>query len=136
MKFFLLILFSLTLSSCKGFISQPSYEYEDVISRLIKPEEVFIYKEGEFYFYNPFCHICESIKNDVINYSFYRPAFYFIEKDKTIILKSDGSTPLGVDSFSSFFIVGYPSLVIISDFKIISYFSGSTEINKYIGVKN
>ena len=106
------------------------FSYDIVVDKFIKWNNTFEVEEHDYYvyFFSPTCSHCNKLKNFIIPIIKEKGNIYLVESCAEIKFVKDTSMVLGVDNISDFGIIGYPTLVRISDKKVDSYFIGVQSI--------
>lgn len=113
-----------------NFSSSQNYDYEMVKDRIIFWSNIFsINKENYYvYFFSKTCSHCASLKSFIIEYALNHENIYFVEASEQTIFLEDVSATIGLSSIEGFGILGYPSLIKISDKIITLNIAGVFEI--------
>ena len=97
------------------------YEFFD-----IDLDEYFVY------FFSRTCSHCESFKNTIIEIALSRRNIYFVEDSDEVKFTDDISKTIGLTSIEDFVILGFPTLVEISNHKITKNVAGTKNINSLL----
>ena len=110
--------------------SKQNYSYEMVKDKMLFWSNIFsINKENYYvYFFSKTCSHCESLKSFIIEYALSNEDIYFVESSEATVFIEDSSKTIGLSSIENFGILGYPSLVKISDKLISLNIAGVIEI--------
>ena len=128
-------LFIVACSDIQDFDKPINYDYDLIADYQIKWNDIFKQNKEDYYlyFYSPTCGYCDQIKNDVISYFLNnKDDVYFVVDNDDFVIGSDASKTIGVDNIDSFFILGTPSLVEISDGKVTLNIAGVKNIKEYL----
>ena len=142
MKKFLLIIPFLFLTSCVeqnpnlsfSSISSVSisleieHEYSEITDYRINWDEIFNVGKDNYYVYlfSITCSHCSSIKNKIIEFAINNKDIYFVEDCGEIIFKNDVNYTIGLTSTENLAILGFPSLLKITN-KILTKNVAGTE---------
>ena len=160
-KLFIFLSALLTLTSCGGVSNNTTYDYKDFTN--ITSEQIFNLPENSYaiYFYSLSCNVCESIKNDVFEFSnnvinkedtrveniyfleatisnlLAIPYYFEISQGQEQSVENYKTLCIGASSLTEMSYYGYPTLFILSNNnenkKIISsIYLGRNEILNFI----
>lgn len=142
MKKFLLIISILFLTSCVeqnstisfssissiAISNEIEHEYSEISYYRLNWNEIFNVEKDDYYVYlfSTTCSHCSSIKNKIIEFALNNRNVYFIEDSAEIIFKNDVNYTIGLTSFENLAILGFPSLLKITN-KILNKNIAGTE---------
>lgn len=142
MKKFLLIISILFLTSCVeqnstisfssissvAISNEIEHEYSEISYYRLNWNEIFNVEKDNYYVYlfSTTCSHCSSIKNKIIEFALNNRNVYFIEDSAEIIFKNDVNYTIGLTSFENLAILGFPSLLKITN-KILNKNIAGTE---------
>lgn len=142
MKKFLLIISILFLTSCVeqnstisfssissiAISSEIEHEYSEISYYRLNWNEIFNVEKDNYYVYlfSTTCSHCSSIKNKIIEFALNNRNVYFIEDSAEITFKNDVNYTIGLTSFENLAILGFPSLLKITN-KILNKNIAGTE---------
>ncbi len=94
-----------------------THSYEEVSAFFIPYEEIFLIDKISYYvyFYASWCPVCNEIKDKVISSALLNQNIYFLNEPREIKYAENISSTIGVSSLENLYIVGYPSLIKISN---------------------
>lgn len=129
------------LCCCGMNIEQPQNEikeveigidrsYEEVSNYELVWETIFDIEEEHYYvyFYSTTCNHCLEIKNYIIEKALSRGDIYFVKGTSKDNLTNDSKKLIGAENPNDFYILGYPTLGLISNKKCTKNLSGTTQI--------
>ena len=104
--------------------------YDEVSSYELVWETIFDVEEEHYYvyFYSTTCSHCLEIKNYIIENALKRGDIYFVKGTSKDNLTNDSKKLIGAENPDDFYILGYPSLALISNKKCTKNLSGTTQI--------
>lgn len=113
-----------------SFSSSQNYDYKMVNDRIIFWSNIFSINKENYcvYFFSKTCSHCSSLKSFIIEYALSHENIYFVEASEQTIFLEDVSATIGLSSIEGFGILGYPSLIKISDKIITLNIAGVFEI--------
>ena len=130
MKKIIVILIALILCSC-------NVNDSNVISRIekdiyIKFEDMFYSNSGIYYFYMNGCAACESIDYSIKEYALTNEDFYLVIPSNKFKYGYDKDLNIGVNNYEDIIITGFPSLLIVNEYKVVDIKVGVKDISNYL----
>lgn len=141
-KIFVPLLLALTTAGCspsnlvgvsKG--EKNEYDYVDFKELELSWENVFSPAKSQYfiYIYSLYCGHCSNIKNDVLTIvDEFRSLFYLINYSDEIPVGVNASETIGKEKIEEIYILGTPTLLEISDKRVVLNIAGETDITNYL----
>lgn len=106
------------------------HDYYEINHLLIDWDEIFCIEKTEYYvyIYSRNCSHCNSIKNKIISFAIAGDCFYFVEDSQKILFKTDIKYTIGLTSADNLSILGFPSLLKISNKVLTKNIAGTEKI--------
>ena len=118
-----------------NYVSIPlNHSYEEVSDYELTRESIFDVDEENYYvyIYSTTCTHCEELKNYIIEKALERGDIYFVKGSSNDQLTTDSKKLIGAENPGDIYILGYPSLLLISNQKCTKNLAGSTQIKSEI----
>ena len=105
-------------------------EYEEVLDYQLLLETTFDVKSENYYvyFYSLSCTHCNEIKNYIIEKALERKDIYFIKGTSKDKITTDTKKLIGAENPEDIWLLGYPSLLLISNKKCTKNLAGEQQI--------
>lgn len=145
-KFCLVILTAILAGSCAPQNQEPNYEpaivpeitihnYFEIEEKKIGWNDIFniYFNKYYVYYFSTTCSHCAEIKNWIIETALKRGDIFFVQASEKDVLKIDVSDTIGLTTSENMKIIGYPSLVEITNWKVTKNVAGKTQIQNLIG---
>ena len=128
MKKWLLVVLVMTGCSIQNF------DYRDIPNeRFIEWSEIFQPEDHFVYVFSYTCPHCESIKNSVLSFLLHKAdSYYLVEGTSEIPKNNNPLSSLEAETYTQVAIRGYPTLLRMEGGKLISIWTGTTEILTYL----
>jgi len=113
------------------FDSVEPHRYEEVASKTIVWEELFDVALSNYfvYLYSPYCGHCLSIQNLVVQYAFCgEKEIRFVVASEDVRLGQNIELTMGASTVEQVWILGYPSLLTISQRRLVANIAGTANI--------
>lgn len=112
-----------------------NHNYYEVSSYEISWQRIFdVPKETYYvYCYQLTCSHCEELKDYIIVKALELKNIYFVRSSAAVILSSDISGTIGAQNVSQLSILGYPSLLEISNKRVTKNLAGKSPIKALLG---
>ncbi len=106
------------------------HEYSEVSDYELTRETIFDVDESNYYvyFYSLTCSHCEELKNFIIEKALNRGDIYFVKGTSKDQITNDPKKSIGAENHGDIWILGYPSLLKISDQKCSKNLAGISQI--------
>ena len=106
------------------------HEYEEISEFELTWETMFDVDENNYYvyFYSMTCNHCQELKNYIIEKAQERGNIYFVKGSSKNQLTNDSNKLIGAENPGDFYILGYPTLALISNKKCTKNLAGITQI--------
>ena len=143
MKTQILILSILVLSSCSSqkpatsdndgnYIIPINHEYSEVSDYYLTWDSIFDVANDRYYvyIYSLTCTHCEELKNYIVEKAFDRDDIYFVKGSNKDQLTNDSKKLIGAENPRDIYILGYPSLLLISNHKCTKNLAGISQIKE------
>lgn len=130
MTFFISNDTSALINMCQ-FDSVEPHRYEEVASKTIVWEELFDVALSNYfvYLYSPYCGHCLSIQNLVVQYAFCgEKEIRFVVASEDVRLGQNIELTMGASTVEQVWILGYPSLLTISQRRLVANIAGTANI--------
>lgn len=103
-----------------------------VADKFIKLEDVFLVKDNSYYvyFFSRNCFHCMSIKNFMIQKILETDSIYLVEANSEINFTTDENAVINCDSQECLMILGYPTLLKITDNHVTKNLVGTKMIKE------
>ena len=131
----------LCLSGCFSTTKKESYvieeadipedrSYSEVADYELTWESIFDVGQDKYYvyFYSSTCNHCVEIKNYIIEKALERKDIYFVKGTSKDQLTNDSKKLIGAENPGDFYILGYPTLALISNQKCTKNLAGDVQI--------
>lgn len=107
-----------------------NHEYFEIQDMSINWSDILEQNKDTYYvyIYSLTCSHCTDLKNWIIDKALDRKDIYFVKGSNKDVIKSDVSITIGAMSISEIAILGYPSLLKISDKKLVKNIAGNAKI--------
>jgi len=107
-----------------------SHEYSEVSDYELTRETIFDVDEDNYYvyIYSTTCTHCEELKNYIIEKALNRGDIYFVKGSSKDQVTTDSKKLIGGENPGDIYILGYPSLLLISSHKCTKNLAGSPQI--------
>ena len=107
-----------------------SHEYSEVSDYELTRETIFDVDEDNYYvyIYSTTCTHCEELKNYIIEKALNRGDIYFVKGSSKDQVTTDSKKLIGAENPGDIYILGYPSLLLISNYKCTKNLAGSPQI--------
>ena len=107
-----------------------SHEYIEVSDYELTWESMFDGGEEKYYIYiySTTCTHCDELKNYIIEKALERSDIYFVKGSSKDQLTTDTKRLIGAENPGDIYILGYPSLLLISNQKCTKNLAGSSQI--------
>ena len=141
LKLLHLLLINLTLYGCKNnqiIVSSNSaqtdipreYNYKEVSDYELVWDSIFDVESTNYYvyFYSTTCSHCEELKNFIVETALNRGDIYFVKATSKDQLTNDTKKLIGAGIPEDIWILGYPSLLKISNKKVTKNLAGTNQI--------
>ena len=104
--------------------------YDEVSDYELVREAMFDVDSDKYYvyFYSMTCNHCEEIKNYIIEKSLERGDIYYIKGTSKDQVTNDTKKLIGAENLADFYILGYPTLALISNKKCTKNLAGIVQI--------
>lgn len=121
-KLFIILTLVLLLSACKKE-EEVTLEYDDFME-ITRWSDIGMQEQGLWfiYVYSEFCYACESIKEEILSFGEYisNQAPFYVVNHGTV----EGLAPIDYH--------GVPTLFMLDDGEVISFFEGTSEIRNFL----
>lgn len=110
------------------------HSYFEIEEKIVGWNDIFnIYLNKYYvYYFSPTCSHCEEIKNWIIETALKRDDIFFVKASEKDTIKSDVSDTIGLETAENMKIMGYPSLIEITNWKVTKNVAGKTQIKNLI----
>ena len=107
-----------------------SHEYSEVSDYELTWQTMFDVDEEHYYvyIYSTTCTHCEELKNYIIEKALNRGDIYFVKGSSKDQVTTDSKKLIGAENPGDIYILGYPSLLLISNHKCTKNLAGSSQI--------
>lgn len=107
-----------------------SHEYGEVSDYELTWDSIFDPSDESYYvyIYSTTCTHCEELKNYIIEKALNRGDIYFVKGSNKDQLTNDSKKLIGAENPGDIYILGYPSLLLISNHKCTKNLAGSNQI--------
>ena len=107
-----------------------THEYSEISDYGLSRETIFDVDENKYYvyFYSLTCSHCEELKNFIIEKALNRGDIYFVKGTSKDQITDDPNKSIGAGNPGEIWILGYPSLLQISNQKCSKNLAGITKI--------
>ncbi len=110
------------------------HNYFEIEEKLVGWNDIFniyLYKYYVYYFSRT-CSHCEEIKNWIIETALKRDDIFFVKASEKDTIEIDVSDTIGLETIENMKIMGYPSLIEITNWKVTKNVAGKTQIKNLI----
>ena len=106
------------------------HEYSEVSDYELTWDSIFDVTDETYYvyIYSTTCTHCEELKNYIVDKALERGDIYFVKGSSKDQLTSDSKKLIGAENPEDIYILGYPSLLLISNHKCTKNLAGSNQI--------
>ena len=107
-------------------------EYKEISDYELNQETIFDVDEDFYYvyFYSTTCTHCEELKDYIIGKALERGDIYFVKGSSKDQITNDPKKVIGAEKPEDIWILGYPSLLQISNHKCTKNLAGTTQIKE------
>lgn len=107
-----------------------SHEYAEISDYELTWDSMFDVESEKYYvyIYSMTCSHCEELKDFIISKAIDRGDIYFIKGSSKDQLTNDSKKLIGAENPGDIYILGYPSLLQISNHKCTKNLAGTTQI--------
>ena len=111
-----------------------SYEYYEVFEYELTWDSIFDPSNDKYYvyFYSSTCSHCDELKNYIIEKALQRGDIYFVKGSSKDQITNDSKKTIGAENPENIWILGYPSLLLISNHKCTKNMAGTSQIKAEI----
>ena len=111
-------------------IPEADHEYFEVEHVFINHSDIFKENNETYYvyIYSMTCAHCQELKNWIIGTALNRDDIYFLKGSNKDVIKSDVSNTIGITDVKDLAIMGYPTLLKISNKTLVKNVAGNNEI--------
>lgn len=133
----MLCVFLLLLISCSAF-KPTAYEYVDDYAQFevafneclqIPLEEYYLY------FYSPSCHLCITLKEEIIRYASEHNHLFVISPFEDVLYEDDPYLCLNADTYQEISIAGYPTVMKIKNKVVFEVFYGVKDVKEELNLQ-
>lgn len=124
-----------TLSLLIGGCSKERLNYSAFNDIHILWDEIFEMESYQYYvyLYSTSCVHCQSIEGIILPFARKnKDAFYLLKETGSFVYKEEIEKTIGANTIENFYVQGVPTLVLITDHKIMVHLLGKTQIIGYI----
>ena len=109
-----------------------SHEYREISDYELNQETIFDVDEDFYYvyFYSTTCNHCEELKDYIIGKALERGDIYFVKGSSKDHITNDPKKTIGAEKPEDIWILGYPSLLQISNHKCTKNLAGTSQIKE------
>jgi len=111
-------------------VIQIDHDYSEVEEFSLTRESIFDVDSANYYvyFYSSTCSHCQEIKNYMISKALERKDIYFVRGTNKDKITTDTKILTGAERAEDVWILGYPSLLLISNKKVTKNLAGNASI--------
>ena len=111
-----------------------NHDYSEISEYELTWDSIFIPSEIKYYvyFYSSTCSHCEELKDYIIEKALNRGDIYFVKGTSKDQLANDSKKSINAEKPEDIWILGYPSLLLISNHKCTKNLAGNTQIKAEI----
>ena len=111
-----------------------NHDYSEISEYELTWDSIFDPSENNYYvyFYSSTCSHCEELKDYIIEKGLNRGDIYFVKGTSKDQLTNDSKKSINAEKPEDIWILGYPSLLLISNHKCTKNFAGNTQIKAEI----
>ena len=119
-----------TKTAIENVVVPAEHDYSEVSDYELTWDSIFDVDSNRYYvyFYSAKCHHCAEIKNFIIERAIERGDVYFVKGTSKDQLTTDTKKLINAEKPSDFYILGYPSLALISNKKCTKNLAGTVQI--------
>ena len=109
-----------------------AHEYKEISDYELNQETIFDVDEDFYYvyLYSTTCTHCEELKDYIIGKALERGDIYFVKGSSKDQITNDPKKAIGAEKPGDIWILGYPSLLQISNHKCTKNLAGTTQIKE------
>ena len=109
-----------------------SHEYREISDYELNQETIFDVDEDFYYvyFYSTTCNHCEELKDYIIGKALESGDIYFVKGSSKDQITNDPKKAIGAEKPEDIWILGYPSLLQISNHKCTKNLAGTSQIKE------
>ena len=114
----------------KDIVIPVNHDYSEVSDYELTWESIFDVDEENYYvyIYSITCTHCEELKNYIVEKALNRGDIYFVKGSSKDQVTTDSKKLIGAENPGDIYILGYPSLLLISNHKCTKNLAGSPQI--------
>lgn len=111
-----------------------NHDYSEISEYELTWDSIFDPSENNYYvyFYSSTCSHCEELKDYIIEKALNRGDIYFVKGTSKDQLTNDSKKSINAEKPEDIWILGYPSLLLISNHKCTKNLAGNTQIKAEI----
>ena len=111
-------------------IPEADHEYFEIEYITINWSDILIQNKDTYYvyIYSLTCTHCQELKNSIIEEALSRNDIYFVKGSNKDVVKNDVSYTIGATDVENIAILGYPTLLKISNKTLVQNIAGNSKI--------